>query len=145
MAAHQAPLSLGFSRQEYWSGLPFPSPVHACTLRHFNHVRLCATPWTAAHQAPLSTGYSRQEYWSGLPFPSPSKFASPLVFPISQYCHSPGCSGRKFRNQLSSFISYTLFSGTYVVMEIFCICASMVATGALTVWLIWLTSWFFKV
>ena len=24
--ALQAPLSLGFSRQEYWSGLPFPSP-----------------------------------------------------------------------------------------------------------------------
>ena len=24
--ACQAPLSLGFSRQEYWSGLPFPSP-----------------------------------------------------------------------------------------------------------------------
>ena len=32
MAAHQAPLSLGFSRQEYWSGLPFLSPVHACML-----------------------------------------------------------------------------------------------------------------
>ena len=28
MAAHQAPLSLGFSRQKYWSGLPFPSPMH---------------------------------------------------------------------------------------------------------------------
>ena len=27
-AAHQAPPSLGFSRQEHWSGLPFPSPVH---------------------------------------------------------------------------------------------------------------------
>ena len=27
-AAHQAPLSLGFSRQEHWSGLPSPSPVH---------------------------------------------------------------------------------------------------------------------
>ena len=26
-AAHQAPPSLGFSRQEHWSGLPFPSPV----------------------------------------------------------------------------------------------------------------------
>ena len=26
MAALQAPLSLGFSRQEHWSGLPFPSP-----------------------------------------------------------------------------------------------------------------------
>ena len=25
-AACQAPLSMGFSRQEYWSGLPFPSP-----------------------------------------------------------------------------------------------------------------------
>ena len=27
-AAHQAPPSLGFSRQGHWSGLPFPSPVH---------------------------------------------------------------------------------------------------------------------
>ena len=26
--AHQALLSMGFSRQEYWSGLPFPSPLH---------------------------------------------------------------------------------------------------------------------
>ena len=24
--AHQAPLSIGFPRQEYWSGLPFPTP-----------------------------------------------------------------------------------------------------------------------
>ena len=24
--AHQAPLSMGFSKQEYWSGVPFPSP-----------------------------------------------------------------------------------------------------------------------
>ena len=28
MAVHQAPPSLGFSRQEHWIGLPFPSPVH---------------------------------------------------------------------------------------------------------------------
>ena len=27
-AAHQAPPSLGFSRLEHWSGLPFPSPMH---------------------------------------------------------------------------------------------------------------------
>ena len=27
-AAHQAPSSLGFFRQEHWSGLPFPSPMH---------------------------------------------------------------------------------------------------------------------
>ena len=28
MALHQAPPSLEFSRQEHWSGLPFPSPMH---------------------------------------------------------------------------------------------------------------------
>ena len=28
MAARQAPPSLGFSRQEHWSGLPFPSPMY---------------------------------------------------------------------------------------------------------------------
>ena len=28
VAAHQAPPSLGFSRQEHWSGLPFPSPAN---------------------------------------------------------------------------------------------------------------------
>ena len=27
-AAHQAPRSLGFFRQEHWSGLPFSSPKH---------------------------------------------------------------------------------------------------------------------
>ena len=29
-AAHQAPLSMGFSRQEYWSGVPLPSPWIKC-------------------------------------------------------------------------------------------------------------------
>ena len=54
-AADQAPPSLGFSRQEHWSGLPFPSPIHesekwkwSCSVS----VRLFVTPWTAAHQAP---------------------------------------------------------------------------------------------
>ena len=27
-AVYQTPLSMGFPRQEYWSGLPFPSPSH---------------------------------------------------------------------------------------------------------------------
>ena len=27
-APDQAPLSMGFSRQEHWNGLPFPSPMH---------------------------------------------------------------------------------------------------------------------
>ena len=32
-AAHQAPLSMGLSRQEYWSGLTFPSPGYLPDLR----------------------------------------------------------------------------------------------------------------
>ena len=32
-AAHQAPPSMGFSRQEYWSGLPLSSPI--IKLRHY--------------------------------------------------------------------------------------------------------------
>ena len=68
-AAYQAPPPMGFSRQEYWSGLPLPSPMTnlllLLLLNHFSCVRLLATPWTAAYQAPPSMGFSRQEYWSG--------------------------------------------------------------------------------
>ena len=73
--ARQALLSMGFSRQEYWSGLPFPSPVRkfeVSEVKSLSHVRLVATPWTVAYQVAPSMGFSRQEYWSGLPFPSPS-------------------------------------------------------------------------
>ena len=37
MATHQAPPSLGFSRQEHWSGLPFPSPVHESEKWKWSH------------------------------------------------------------------------------------------------------------
>ena len=30
---HQAPPSMGFSRQEYWSGLPFPSPEYYSAIK----------------------------------------------------------------------------------------------------------------
>ena len=53
MVAHQAPQSLGFSRQEHWSGLPFPSPMHesevaqSCpTLR--DHMD-CSPPGSSVH------------------------------------------------------------------------------------------------
>ena len=74
-AAHQAPPSLGFSRQEHWSGLPFPSPMNESEkwkvkVKSLSRVGLLATPWTAAYQTPPSMGFSRQEYWSGLPLPS---------------------------------------------------------------------------
>ena len=70
--SHQAPPSLGFSRQEHWTGLPFPYPMHESEKwkKSFSRVWLLATPWTAAYQAPTAMGFSRQEYWSGLPVPS---------------------------------------------------------------------------
>ena len=49
--AHQAPLSMGFSRQEYWIGF--------CSVQLLSHVRVFATPWTAAHHASLSITNSR--------------------------------------------------------------------------------------
>ena len=44
MAAHQAPPSLGFSRQEHWSGLPFPSSMHEVKSES-EVTRLCSTLW----------------------------------------------------------------------------------------------------
>ena len=70
--AYQAHPSMGFPREEDWSGLPLPSPIGRLLLllllSHFSRVRLCATPQMAAHQAPTSLGFSRQEHWSGLHF-----------------------------------------------------------------------------
>ena len=60
--------SWGFSRQEYWSGLPLPSPFYGweifncinmlllCCAYLLSHVWLFATPWTIACQAPLFMG-----------------------------------------------------------------------------------------
>ena len=101
--ACQALLSKEFSRQEYWSGLPFPSPgdlpnpgikprssaLHEDSLpsepfrsdQSLSHVRLFVTPWTIAYQAPWSMEFSRQEYWSGLPFPSPGDLPNPGIEP----------------------------------------------------------------
>ena len=71
--AHQAPPSMGFSSQEYWSGLPLPSlgqillhkdyiilpsQLHCMKVPsvQFSHSVMSdsVTPWTAAHQASLS-------------------------------------------------------------------------------------------
>ena len=93
MVAHQAPPSLGFSRQEHWSGLPFPSPMHESEkwkwevkVKSLSRVWLLATPWTAAYQAPASMGFSGQEYWSGVPLPS---LGIAVYLPIISWISSP--------------------------------------------------------
>jgi len=45
--AHQAPLSIGFSRQEYWSGLPFPSLIQTFTTSYVSVHSLMDT-WIAS-------------------------------------------------------------------------------------------------
>jgi len=43
MAAHQAPPSLGFSRQEHWSGLPFPPPYYIHAAAAAKSLQSCPT------------------------------------------------------------------------------------------------------
>ena len=50
-SAYQAPPSMGFSRQEYWSEVPLPSLN--------KHIQLFVTPWTAACQVSLSPTISQ--------------------------------------------------------------------------------------
>ena len=65
MAAHQAPPSLKFSRQEHWSGFPFPSPMHESEVIQscptLSDPMDCSLPGSSIH------GISRQEHWSGVP------------------------------------------------------------------------------
>ena len=59
----QAPLSMEFSRQEYWSGLPFPSPGDLP-----NPGIKPGSPALPVDSLPSEPPGKPQEYWSGLPF-----------------------------------------------------------------------------
>ena len=67
--AHQAPLSMGFSRQEYWCGLPFPPPEETswprdwtqvssscCVARKFFTTEPVGKPWAGIVEHQLGTG-----------------------------------------------------------------------------------------
>ena len=56
-------LSLGFSRQEHWSGLLFPSSMHESESEVTQSCQTLSDPMECM-------GFSRQEYWSGVPLPS---------------------------------------------------------------------------
>ena len=44
-AAYQAPPSTGFARQEYWSGVPLPSPIHYLIQHLLSYVQAYITLW----------------------------------------------------------------------------------------------------
>ena len=56
-AAYQAPPSMGFSRQEYWSGVPLPSPNGNVRTEKFNNQHEEASEW-----AQLQQGGQRKEF-----------------------------------------------------------------------------------
>ena len=59
MTAHQAPPSLGFSRQEYWSGLPLPSPNSAMKRNRFESVLMT---WTKLEPIMQNEVSQKEEY-----------------------------------------------------------------------------------
>ena len=68
--ACQAPLSMGFARQEYWSGVPLIQLL-LLLLSRFSRVRLCVSPETAAHQAPIpGILQARTLEWVAISFPN---------------------------------------------------------------------------
>ena len=77
-AAHQDPPSLGFSRQEHWSGLPFPSPMHESEKWRWSRSVVSDSSWPHGLQPTRLLGpwIFQDEYWSGVPSPSPP---GPLV------------------------------------------------------------------
>ena len=92
---------MGLSRQEYWSGVPLPSPrilaaTAAGAAKSLQLYPILCDPIEAAHQAPPSLGFSRQEHWSGLPFPSPMRESelaqSCLTLSDPMDCSLPGSS-----------------------------------------------------
>ena len=119
--AHQAPLSMGLSRQEYWSGVPLPSPLSTtkATMQcayMLGLVQLFATSWTVVHQTLTSMGFPRQEYQSGLHIPPPGDQTH-----VS--CNS--CIGRFFTtelpgnpNEASSLIYLNLIIVNYMKLKI---------------------------
>ena len=89
-AAHQAPLSMGFSRQEYWSGLPFPSPV-SCPSKELKGQRT-VTPqtakiyWACCKQY-IPQAYERTNTRPALEWPSPilASLFYPLFPPLGRF------------------------------------------------------------
>ena len=67
MAAHQAPPSLGFSRQEHWSGLPFPSPMHESEVTQScqtcSDPMDCSTPGLPVHHQLLEFTQTHVHRW----------------------------------------------------------------------------------
>ena len=98
-AAYQAPPSLGFSRQEHWSGLPFPSPMHESEV-----TQSCPTP---------SKPHGLQPIRPLRPWDFPGKSTG-------VGCHSPKlrCSGMFYEKLMRNpeiYLNLALWAGMQIV------------------------------
>ena len=107
--SHQVPLSIGLSRQEYWSGLPFPPPgnlpdpgIEPASLTSptgaggFFTTVTCAWSLIVFHSLRhhrlypsrflCPWGFFKQKYWSGLPCPPPGDLPNPGIKPGLPHC-----------------------------------------------------------
>ena len=75
MAAHQAPPSLGFSRQEHWSGLPFPSPMYE------------SEKWKGSRSVMSDSSRPHGLQHTRPPCPSLSPGVCPSSRPLSWWCY----------------------------------------------------------
>ena len=77
MATHQAPLSLGFFRQEHWSGLPFPSPIHESEVVQLyptlSNPMDCSLRGSSVHKI----FQARVLEWGAIAFPALRSYQSP--------------------------------------------------------------------
>ena len=110
-AAYQAPPSMGFSRQEYWSGMPLPSPIQL-----LSRVQLFANPWTAVHQASLSITNSQSllklmSIKSVIPSNHLILCRPLLLLPSKAVCPNPGGFGEGFYSS-SPWLDLLVVQGT---------------------------------
>ena len=86
-AAHQAPPSLGFSRQEYWSGLPLPSPHSAAmSTQRLHYAYMYGELSTVQRGALLLVSSLLFPLVLVAPCPCPHAFTSPAPTLLSLPC-----------------------------------------------------------
>ena len=129
--AHQVPLSMGFSRQEYWNGLPCPTP------RDFPNPRIqLPSPILAGRFFTILTPVAVQSFshvWlcdpmdCRRPCPSLSPRAYSNMCPLSQWCHQTIVSPDiLFSSCLQSFPA----SGTFPLSWLLSSCGQSISVSA---------------
>ena len=104
--AYQAPPSLGFSRREYWSGLPLPSPPVIWEANLYEWIdSLASDLWVQfSHSVVFDSLQPRGLQHARPPCPSPTPGAYPNSCPSHQWCHPTiSSSVLPFSSHLQSF------------------------------------------